>query len=90
MTFNIVIVKWIDSTYYRLEHIESEEELNHAKPRILYTVGHLIKEDENFITLCEDYEPITTTPRLIMSIPKQSIFWYQIKKIKIKETDHKK
>jgi len=90
MQFNIAIIKWIDSTYYKLDTIESEDDLKHAKPRILYSVGHLIREDENFITICEDYEPVTTTPRLVMSIPKESIFWYKIKKINIEDRDIKK
>ena len=90
MTFNIAIVKWIDSTYYRVDTLESCDELNHAKPKILYSVGHVIKEDENFIIICQDYEPVTTTPRLVISIPKESIFWYQIKKINVKEGDDKK
>ena len=70
----IVIVKWIDSTYYRQDEIVLGNEITELKPKTLYSTGFLMHETLDFISICQDYEPTTEHDRLILSIPKVSIF----------------
>ena len=82
MIFEIVMIHWIDSTYYRIEGCVTKEDLETIKPKEIYSVGIFIHEDESCIIISQDYEPITDSERLILTIPKNSVIKYQIKKIK--------
>jgi len=84
MEFKIVFVKWIDSTYLKIDYCEPETEIESLKPKILYTVGFLVHEDSDCIVLCQDVEFNSETSRMVISIPKVSIKSYEIKKIKVK------
>jgi hypothetical protein len=79
------IIRWIDSTYYRIENDFSLDIPIMLKPRILVSAGILIHEDENSMTICQDTELEGDGNRLTLTIPKISIFWSDIftKKIDI-------
>jgi len=85
MIFEVAFIKWIDSTYYKIEFMNSDCKLDNLKPKILFTVGIFIYEDDDFITICQDFEPTTDSSRMVLSIPKVSIINYEIKKMKIKK-----
>jgi hypothetical protein len=82
MTFEIAIIKWIDSTYYRIEGCVNKEEINEVKPKEIYSVGILVYQDEDCIIISQDFEPTTNSERLVLTIPKRSVINYVIKKIK--------
>lgn len=81
----IVIIHWVDSTYYRIETETIEELPELPQPRRLLSVGILICEDNHSITISQDTDPIGTMNRLVLTIPKVSIISKEIftKKIKI-------
>lgn len=82
MIFEIAIIKWIDSTYYRIEGCISKEEIDKTKPKEIYSIGILVYQDDNCITISQDFEPSTNTERLVLTIPKKSVIKYETKKIK--------
>lgn len=84
MTFKIAIIKWVDSTYYKLDYIDSIEEVPVVKPKILISCGLLIYDDEDCIAIAQD-EVIDNEPkRMVISIPKISIIKYEIMTKKLK------
>jgi len=91
MIFKIAIVKWIDSTYYKYDgEFNLEEIREQAQPKLLYSIGSLLFEDDKFLVISQDFEESTKTARLGISIPKCSIIDYEIKKINVKKFDKKK
>ena len=86
----IAIIKWIDSTYYKVDFCEIKEELELIKPKNLYSVGMFIYEDEDCIVIAQDFEPDSESARMLLTIPKCSISSYIIKKINIKSLKKKR
>lgn len=82
MIFEIAIIKWIDSTYYKIEGCVNKEDITEVKPKELYSVGILVYQDDDCIIISQDFEPITNSERLVLTIPKKSVIDYLIKKIK--------
>jgi len=82
MTFEIAMIKWIDSIYYRIEGCVNKEEIVEVKPKEIYSVGMLVYQDDDCIIISQDFEPITNLERLVLTIPKRSVINYLIKKIK--------
>ena len=83
---SIAVIQWIDSTFYRIENEFSNDIPEMLKPRTLISVGILINEDKNSITICQDSESTGEGNRLVLTIPKISILWSNIftKKIRLK------
>ena len=82
MTFEIAIIKWVDSTYYKIEGCVRKEEIETIKPKEIYSVGMLVYQDDDCITISQDFEPLTELERMVLTIPKKSVINYMIKKIK--------
>jgi hypothetical protein len=82
MIFEIAIIKWIDSTYYKIEGCVNKKDITEVKPKELYSVGILVYQDDDCIIISQDFEPITNSERLVLTIPKKSVIDYLIKKIK--------
>jgi hypothetical protein len=82
-TIKIAIIHWTDSTYFKVEESIGNPET--LKPRNLISVGILIHEDKDFISICQDMETKKEGNRMVISIPKVSIISKEIfmKKIKI-------
>lgn len=85
MKLKQAIVKWVDSTYFRADYINSEEEIPKIKPRVLISSGHFINEDENSITIAQDIVEGEDPERLVLSIPKVSIISYKVYTKNLKE-----
>lgn len=66
----MAIVKWVDSTYYRIDDTLVQDFPSMSKPRTLISVGILLYEDEDFIAICQDVEATGSGSRLVLSIPK--------------------
>jgi hypothetical protein len=74
MKVTIVLIHWIDSTYYKYDAISLKEiEDDMHAPRELLTVGMLVSETENFITICQCIDANIEFTRKVLSIPKLSI-----------------
>ena len=86
----IAIIKWTDSTYYKVDFCEIKEELKTIKPKNLYSVGMFVYEDEDCIVITQDFEPDSESARMLLTIPKCSISNYIIKKINIKTLKKKR
>ena len=82
ITFEIAIIKWIDSTYYKIEGCVNKEDISEVKPKELYSVGILVYQDDDCIIISQDFEPTTNSERLVLTIPKKSVIKYETKKIK--------
>jgi hypothetical protein len=79
------IIKWIDSTFYRIEDDFSENIPIMLKPRLLISAGILLHEDNNSMTICQDTGLEGEGNRLTLTIPKVSISWREVftKKINV-------
>ncbi len=85
MTFKIAIVKWIDSTYYRADYIESDDDIEKIQPRNLITCGFLIYEDSDCLVIAQDQVVDDEPKRVVISIPKVSIIKQEIFTKKLKD-----
>lgn len=63
----IVLVEWIDSfgSHAWIPRIDAME----TKPSKCYSVGYLLKEDENYIVLSQSYDPQVENVGNVLSIP---------------------
>ena len=81
----IAIIKWIDSTYYKIEEGLVSSLPKIIKPRILTSSGILVYEDEESVCICQDLEPTEEYTRFVLTIPKISISYLDIFTKKIEE-----
>jgi hypothetical protein len=84
MLLKTAFIKWIDSTYFRIESMDGEEELPLIKPKVLISNGLVVHEDEDCIVITQDIEPDSSFKRLTLSIPKISIIKYAVVTKKLK------
>lgn len=73
MNFKIAIVKWIDSTYYRADYVDNDNDIEQIHPRTLISCGFLIYEDSDCVVLAQDIVVNDAPKRVVISIPKASI-----------------
>jgi len=78
MEITCCVIKWIDSTYYRIDDSFIDEIPKLLKPRTLISMGILVDENEDSITICQDSESLCDGNRLVLTIPKISILYYEI------------
>ena len=81
MKFKIAIIEWVDSTYYKLDYIDSVEDIPKIEPRTLVSCGFFVSEDKHSITISQDKVIDGKAERVVLSIPKVSVIRYSIKKI---------
>lgn len=85
MEFKIAIVKWIDSTYYRADYVDNDNDIEQIHPRTLISCGFLIYEDSDCIVLAQDKVLNHDPKRVVISIPKVSIIKQEIFTKKLKD-----
>ena len=78
MEITCAIIKWIDSTYYRISDDFVDEIPRLLKPRTLISTGILVNDNEDSITICQDNESLSDGNRLVLTIPKISVLFYEI------------
>ena len=47
MSLEIAVIKWVDSTYYKIDYSDSEEDIPDISPKVLVSCGFLIDENED-------------------------------------------
>jgi hypothetical protein len=78
MNTEMSVIKWIDSTYYRIDYANSEEDIPKISTKVLISCGFLVDENENSITISQDLVEDSDAKRLVLCIPKVSIIKYTI------------
>lgn len=84
MDLKIAIIKWIDSSYFDCVNKDLDDKKN-IEPRVLFSSGFLVCEEDNFVSICQDFEYENEMKRLVMSIPKVSIQQIEYININIEE-----
>ena len=84
MSLEIAVIKWVDSTYYKIDYADSEEDIPVISPKVLISCGFLINENEDAITISQDLVEDGDAKRLVLCIPKVSVLKYQIFTKKLK------
>jgi hypothetical protein len=67
---DIVIIEWIDASY---GHNQDFEDGEYLEPVNLVTIGFVIADKEDFITLSAEYNPDDLSTRHQMSVIKSNI-----------------
>ena len=74
MKVTVALIHWIDSTYYKHDSILLKDiPSDYHKPRELLTVGILVDETDDFISICQCVDSEVEYTRKVLSIPKVSI-----------------
>jgi hypothetical protein len=68
----IVLIEWIDSTYYKCDYICEGEDIPIVEPKTLYSAGIFIGETDSCVAICQDVIE-EGMGRMVLSIPKISI-----------------
>jgi len=78
MEFNLAIIQWIDSTYYRADYINNIDDIEQIHSRTLISCGFLVYEDDECVVIAQDQVVSGEAKRLVLSIPKVSIMKLEI------------
>lgn len=90
MKAKIAIIRWMDSTYYKHDYASTDsEDMEYLAPGELYSCGFLIKEDDEFVAICQDMEIKGKAARMILVIPKISIIEMALTDVEIEAEEEK-
>ena len=69
--YPIVMVQWVDSC----EPADNSEVEDHdiPEPQVLYQVGHLIRETEQYLSVAGCYKPLLCTFDYVITIPMSAV-----------------
>lgn len=76
----IVIIEWVDSTYYKCDYICEGEDLPIVEPKTLCSAGIFFGETDSCVVIGQDI--VEGMGRMVLSIPKISIKKIVKKKVK--------